>query len=96
MKLFVQALAWSLCKLNYIQAKFRLGERSEIYCKMFHVIVLRVIKTHRSLTGYRRFGGKYRFYFQGWNLFIPAYKSRIKVTELPEFLTREDGTDMFS
>jgi len=65
LSLSVQTLAWSLHKLRYIQAKFRLGERSEIYCKVFHVIVLYAIKTHRSLAGYRRFGGKCRIYFQG-------------------------------
>ena len=64
-KLSVHTLAWPVHKLSYIQAKFHLGERSEIYCKSFHVIVLWVIKTRRSLTGYRHFGGKYRLYFQG-------------------------------
>jgi len=65
MKLCVQILAWSLYKLSYIQEKFLLGERNEIYCNLFHIIVLWFIKPHRKLTGYRRFGGKYRLYFQG-------------------------------
>jgi len=65
LNLSVQTLTWSLHKPRYIKAKFRLGERNEIYSKVFHVIVLYVTNTHRSLTGYRRFGGNCRLYLQG-------------------------------
>jgi hypothetical protein len=50
MKLSVQILAWSLYKLSYIQAKFRLGERSEIYCKVLHIIVLRVLQGDQKVS----------------------------------------------